>query len=328
MTPAFKFVMGGKDLTARLNKRLLNLTVTDEAGIKSDTFELTLDDTPPHIDLPTRGQKVVISLGYLETGLVTMGTYEIDEVEVSGSPDQIRISGKATSMSGGIKTRRTKGHSGKTFKQIVTEIAARHDLTPVVDDELADLSPAHVAQTNESDMHFLTRLAEDNGGVFKVADGKAVFAKRDRVKSVSGKTVHPVTVTMGQNVLSWRLATQSRGHYAQVTARYHDYKTGQLIDVTVGKSGASSRTLTKRYASEAEARRAANAEADRLKRGTGTLTLDIVGNARVAAEGRLTTVGFRPGVNGTWRMKSVKHTLDSGGFKTSIETETPKDSKS
>ena len=44
MNPTFQIVADKRDITAEIKDRLLRLTVTDSAGIKSDTAEITLDD--------------------------------------------------------------------------------------------------------------------------------------------------------------------------------------------------------------------------------------------------------------------------------------------
>jgi phage protein D len=44
MTPDFRIHADSQDITERIQDRLLSLRVTDEAGIKSDTVELNLDD--------------------------------------------------------------------------------------------------------------------------------------------------------------------------------------------------------------------------------------------------------------------------------------------
>ena len=49
---ALKLKINGADKTALITDRLESLTVTDQAGLDSDTLSLTLDDRAPHIKLP------------------------------------------------------------------------------------------------------------------------------------------------------------------------------------------------------------------------------------------------------------------------------------
>ena len=93
ITPAFIIKADGLDITAKVNSRLLDLTIKDDAGRESDTFSLTLDDAGGNpsragtIALPRDGAIIEIWLGYLETGLHFMGRFTVDEVS-SESPIQ------------------------------------------------------------------------------------------------------------------------------------------------------------------------------------------------------------------------------------------------
>ncbi len=44
MTPTFRIVADGADITALINDRLLLLRTTDKPGMESDDFELRIDD--------------------------------------------------------------------------------------------------------------------------------------------------------------------------------------------------------------------------------------------------------------------------------------------
>jgi phage protein D len=55
MTPRFRIVVDGTDITALLNDRLIQLSVTDKTGMESDEFELRIDDRDGLVTLPRRG---------------------------------------------------------------------------------------------------------------------------------------------------------------------------------------------------------------------------------------------------------------------------------
>ena len=44
MTPTFRIVADGADITSLINDRLLLLRTTDKPGMESDDFELSVDD--------------------------------------------------------------------------------------------------------------------------------------------------------------------------------------------------------------------------------------------------------------------------------------------
>ena len=54
MTPDFEVWAAGVNITSQVKDRLISLTVTDEAGFKSDAVEIALDDRDNAIELPFR----------------------------------------------------------------------------------------------------------------------------------------------------------------------------------------------------------------------------------------------------------------------------------
>ena len=88
MQPLFRLYAGSKEITAAIRDRLIELVVTDEAGIQSDALKLTLDDRRREdgaiAELPRIGTVLTVSLGYAETTLVAMGSFIVDEVEKIG----------------------------------------------------------------------------------------------------------------------------------------------------------------------------------------------------------------------------------------------------
>jgi len=75
MTPDFNLWVEGQMITGLIRNRLVSIRVTDEVGITSDTVEICLDDRDSLLELPRTGAKLQVSIGYQETGLVSMGVY-------------------------------------------------------------------------------------------------------------------------------------------------------------------------------------------------------------------------------------------------------------
>jgi len=94
--------------------------------------------------------------------------------------------------------------------------------------------------------------------------------------------------------------------------------------VTVGENQGVKR-LRKTCASEAEAKQAAIAERDRLKRTPASLDLTLaLGRPDACPEQRVKISGFKPEIDAiTWLIAEVSHRLDSnGGFTTDLRLET------
>ena len=131
MTPNFRIVADGADITALINDRLLLLRTTDKPGMESDDFELRIDDRDSAVSLPSRGASIEVFLGYSGTALTRLGRYTVDEVELSGPPDTLVIRGKASDMRGSGKTTRSGSWEGVSLASIVKDVAARNGWSPV-----------------------------------------------------------------------------------------------------------------------------------------------------------------------------------------------------
>ena len=223
MTPAWLILADGVDVTGNFNDRLLSLTVTDNEGLKSDTCEIEVDDRDGRLAVPRKGTLLSISMGYRETGLTLMGVYTVDEVELSGFPRKMRISGSAADLRDKLKAQRNKGYEGKTVGEIVKEIAGRHGLTPAVGSSLASFRYDYLGQTEESDLHFLTRLARRHDALAKVANGRLLLTKRGEAKAASGAALVEAIIGAAQ-VIEYSATFQDRPAHKKSKASWWDRK--------------------------------------------------------------------------------------------------------
>lgn len=94
--PFFRITVDGIDISSTLASRLVNLSLTDAAGVKSDQVQFTLSDTALFSKLaePSAGAEIKVWLGYAFQ-LKYMGMFVADTVEVQGPPDQMTVTGYA-----------------------------------------------------------------------------------------------------------------------------------------------------------------------------------------------------------------------------------------
>lgn len=320
MRPMFRITADGGDITANVQDRLISMTITDEAGMESDSLELTLDDRGGVIAVPRRGAKLRVSLGYDKSGLADMGSYVVDEVEISRPPEQMRIRGKAADMIESIKAPRTKEWRDTTIEEIVEEIADRHDLRAKVAEELGEMERPYVAQTDESDLHFLTRLGKELDAVVKVAGGTLVFAPYGQAaQTVGGGSLPTVSIAPGDEI-DVRVTIAERGKYGSVVARWHEQKKAEQHEEKAG-DGDPVLQLPGMYPNKEQAEQAAEARLKAASRGKSQLSMSMPGNVQLAAEARISLTGFREGIDGAWTVTSVTHTLDSSGYRSSLQAE-------
>jgi phage protein D len=320
MRPDYNIKANGQDITALIKKHFISMTVVDEAGVKSDTFELRLSDHQNELELPRKDAELIVSMGY-ENALSMMGVYIVDEVDLIGPPDIIIIRAKAAKMSGSLKAPKAKSWHETTLGNIVGTIASEHGLEAKVAAELSGIEIAHVDQTDESNLHFLTRLAKQYDAIAKPTAKRLIVAPKGQSKSSSGKALSAINVPRSATS-SHRITLADRGKYASVRASWHNLDTGQSETVIAG-TGKPAYTLRQKYDNQAGAMAAAKAKLSAFNRGQGVGNINLsIGNAEVMAESPITLSGFRAGVDGKWVASRVVHTLNKSGYTSKLDLET------
>ena len=321
MRPDFKIIANGTDITPLIADRLLSLTVTDERGEKSDTAVIEIDNRERRIAVPPTGATMEIWLGYRKTGQTRLGVFTCDEIELSGPPDVLTIEGKAADMGKSLKAAKTRSWDAMTLGGIVSTIAGEHGLTPKTAEDLAATAYEHLDQTDESDLHFLTRLARDLDAVAKPAQRHLLFVPRGDTKAASGALLTPVAASPADLAGGWKARFADRGRYTAVKAYWHDVEGAARREVMAG-SGRPVFTLRNPFPSEAEAIAAARAKLRALGRGTATFEAEFIGRPDFAAEAPLNLQGFGAAVDGAWVLTQVTHSYrDGSGYRCSIEAE-------
>lgn len=322
MTPAFRILADGADITRLFADRLLSLSVTDDAGITADAFEASLDNRDRRIDIPSAGAVLDVALGYAPKP-VCMGLYTIDEVEDSGPPDTLTLRGKSADMAASLKSQKTRDWDSTTLGELVSAIAGEHGLTPACHASLADTRIEHLDQTAESDLNLLTRLAEDHGALFKPAAGHLVFCPRGLCQTPDGAPL-PVIQLAATDVTRWASSLTERQFYRAVKAKWREQASSNEHWLTVGE-GEPVMMLRHPYRSEAEALAAAEGKLRGLARGRSSLRLDLPGRPDLAAEHPLRITGLGPLADGDWIIQRVVHRLDASGYVSTLEAVRPDD---
>jgi hypothetical protein len=318
MQIAFQVIADGADVTAKIGDRLLELTLTDEAGQTADTAEIEIDDRDYRVALPEVGAKLTISVGF-KGALVEIGQYVVDDISGQVGPDTMTISAKSADMRAGIKSPRTRAWECITVGDLVEKIAGEHGLRPQISDSLKGVVLDYVAQTTESDLNLLTRVARDLGATVKPAGGAIVFVKTGEGKAADGTDLPVFVVHRTQMTsASWQLT--GRGVYGRVVAEWSERDSATVHKVTAGKDDPE-QVLRTRYASKAAARRAADAALDRSKRGGGTISVELGGFwGDLTAEAKVDLQGIKSELTGEWLITRVTHRL-SGTLTTSFDAE-------
>jgi phage protein D len=330
-----------KDLSLRLEPRLMSLTLTDNAGLEADQLDITLSDADGMLDIPERGVKLALALGRSDIGLIDKGVYTVDEVEHSGTPDQLTIKAKSANLRDTLLIKKERSWHKTTVGAIVKKIAGEHKLKPAVSPELAKMAVAHLDQQSESDSSLLTRLGEQFDALVTVKAGNLVFYAIGAGMSINGEPLPDVLIVRSSGD-QHRFSVSDRDGCVGVTANYYDKKAGKQGSVTIreadlkkktrdqGKGdskvsagGSNVKTLRHTYASLTTAKRGATAALKKALRGASTFTLSLAqGRPDIIPELAAAVEGWKPEIDSvSWRVTRVTHQLSPSGLTTDLELE-------
>lgn len=320
--PSYRITLGDQDITPRINGRLINLTLREQRGMEADQLDITLSDHDGQLALPSRGAALEVAFGWEEEGLVDKGRFTVDEVQHSGTPDKLTLRARSADMRGQLPGKRTQSWHDITLLDIISTIAARHDLTPVVATKLGERRIAHIDQTDESDLNFLTRLGERFDAVATIKAGRMLFTVAGEALTASGNPMPSVPLTRRDGD-QHRYSITDRDAYSGVKAYWNDTQGAERQTVLAG-SDDNAKQLRPTYATEADALDAARAEWKRIQRGVAEFELTLaLGNARLTPEVTITTQGYKPEIDETeWLATKVVHSLNDGGYTSSLKLET------
>lgn len=321
--PAWRAVLDGRDLTDRIRPRLLELRLTECRGGEADQIDLAIHDHDGRMALPRRGVLLNVAIGWVDSGLVDKGSFRVDEVEYRGSPDVITVRARSADLTDPMRTRRERSWHATTLGAVVRNLAGEHGLKPRIASALAAIAIDHLDQTNESDVHLLTRLAQRFDAVATVKAGSLLFMPIGSGVTASGLALPSATVARRDGD-QFTYSVTDRDTYSGARAYWHDKSGARRKSVLAGDSGNAKRLRTT-FSSEKIARENAQAEWRRLQRGTARLSYQLaLGRAELFPEQRLIVTGFKPEIDGAgWLIERATHSITgSGGFTTQLELET------
>lgn len=323
--PAYRVSLDGRDITPTIDPRLVSLTLTQCRGDEADQLDLVLDDADGELAVPRTGVALSLALGWVganaDAELVDKGQFIVDEVEHGGAPDVLQIRARSADLRGALRNRIEQSWHDTTLGDVARTIAGRNGLRLSIDAGLGSTSIAHVDQANESDIGFLSRLAQRYDAVATVKVGRLVLLPINGARTASGAQMPALTLSR-QAGDQHRFHVADRDAYTGVRAYWHDSKRAKQVNVLVGTSGNAKR-LREGHATEADALAAAQAEWQRIQRGAATFELTLaVGLPGADAQRPLAVTGFKPEIDGTdWLVTRVVHAISDSGFTTRLEAQ-------
>ena len=321
MKPIFKVTADDKDITDILSPRLVSLNITDETGLVSDKAEILLDNRDNILEIPPRGTNLEISLGYENQDLVLMGSYIVDNIDLSSPPSRMRIIAKASNtkikdLTNKIRSPKSRSWHEYSLVGIVSKIAKEHKFISLIDEYFEQIYIAHIDQTNESDLSFLTNFARDYDAFIKFVAGKLIFAKKNKGATITGKELPKLELSENQ-ITSWRLNILDRGKFGKVIAKYHDFATAEEKKVTSG-TGELDYEMRYTFTDQNRALEAAKAKLAEFERGIAKLEISLPGNPILSAESKIIIPDIKYLKDKEWIIAAIAHDISDQGYQSTI----------
>lgn len=328
MQPDFKILINSQNINEHAHRNLMGIVHRDQRGWESDTLEIIIADPEAKAELPPRGRTAQIWIGYKGYPLDYRGAFEVDEVEHAGGAeqvDQITTRCKATNMRKSLKKPLTRSWHETKLGDLVAKIASDHDLQYRVSSNLQSIELEHIDQTNESDLHLITRLSEEYGAIGKVSDGYLLFVNKGESKTASGLPL-PITQISRSQTESHVYTIADREQFTGVKAEWRDTSKGKKESVIAGSSE-NAKTLRKTFKSEVEAQAAAASTWRAISKGKESINIECPSaDGQLFAEMPLILRGWRREIDGAgWVIDSIVTTLDADGWSQSITAERGED---
>ena len=310
-TPAIE-IYGANE--ALINQRLISWEHIDAAGIESDQLTLVLELEGLE-GLPSLGGKIGLRVGYLESGLVDKGQFLVARRTPTLFPFRVSLVATAAPFSAtdetGFLLRRSASHGPTTVGALFRELTSRHGFSPRVDPALSLMKIDHMDQSNESDMSFITRLANKYKVIAKPINELYVLARPGQAKSLSGKVLADVRLSVTRNnrpgdhgFITAALDDTARDKSQGCKVSWWDAAAGVFREVTVGK--APFKVVRQGCQSENEARAVGEGEVRNMGRQKLKVKISCPGNPDFSAEGLVLLDDTWPDfMRGRWSIDKV-----------------------
>lgn len=326
----------GVNISADIAPYLTSFTYTDNASDKADDISFTLEDRKRLWTddwFPTKGDKVKVSIAVHEweapdkTETLPCGTFEVDEVSVSGPPNTVTLKAISTLITKPMRQEKhTKAWENVKLSAIAGDIANKNSLKlfwDCADDPFLERRD----QVEMSDLEFLCTLAKDYGINTKVTDTQLVCYSSEEYESKA-----PVgEFSFGdKKLISWSFTSKAAGTYKAARLMYHDPVKNTSIDVTEKSEDdteGTGRTLiiNQKADSIADAKKIAKEKLKSANKKEITGNISLMGDLRFVGGSNIKISGFGA-FDGEYVIEKATHTV-SGSYTTKLDLSMGKEAK-
>lgn len=321
-SPQWVLTYLGMNITTDVSQMVLAIRYIDRLENASGELEVDLEDSAKLWQgpwYPSLGDTVSLQIGYSGEDLLDCGKFQIDELELEGPPDVMRLRCLAAYITPAMRTANTVAYENVGLLEIAAQIAAKYQLSLVTAsaESESDLVFARVTQRRMMDLEFLKRLAREHNFDFTVRAGQLIFYARASLESVPA-----VLTIMRSDTVRFSFRNRTRRIYNGAVFSYFDPDTKELITQSVAADPPSPTGDTLKIVARCENAQQAQVKAEALLHlhnmvfvdasleGPGTTVLVAGNNVQLSGWGAL---------DGTYLIETAQHHLArSAGYSTSI----------
>lgn len=321
-SPKWILTYSGVNITSDVSEMVLAIRYVDRLDGASGEVEIDIEDSSKLWQgpwYPALGEVVSLQIGYQNEALLDCGDFQIDELELDGPPDVMRLRCLAAYITPAMRTANTVAYENLGLLEIAAQIAAKYRLTLVIasSESESDLRFARVTQRRQTDLEFLKRLAREHNFDFSVRAGQLIFYDRAALESV------PAAITIARSdTMRFSFRNRARRIYDGAEFSYFDPDTKELITQSVSADSPSPTGDSLKIVARCENSRQAQLKAaallhlhnmvfiDASLEGPGNTVLVAGNNALLSGWGAL---------DGTYLIETAQHRLSrASGYTTSI----------
>ena len=321
-SPQWILSYSGVNITADVSQMVLAIRYVDRLDGASGELEVELEDSTKQWQgpwYPALGHVVSLQIGYSGETLLDCGEFQIDELELDGPPDVMRLRCLAAYITPAMRTANTVAYENIGILEIAGQIAAKYGLTVVTatDDSESDLVFARVTQRRQMDLEFLKRLAREHNFDFTVRAGQLIFYARPVLEAVAA-----VLTILRSDVVRFSFRNRARRIYDGAEFSYFDPDTKQLITQSVAADSPSPTGDTLKIVARCENAQQAQVKAEALLHLHNMVFVDASiegpGNTVLVAGNNVQLSGWGE-LDGTYLIETAQHHLARAtGYSTSI----------
>jgi len=320
--------LDGVDISADINKYLLQMTYTDHEEDKTDDLQISLDDregiwlTEWLNSGETKGAElsaVIIQKNFESDGndrVLDCGKFNIDSLDGSGPPAAVAI--KATSLpftSAARTATHTKPWENIKLSVIAGDIAGKSGLTLMYESALDPLYTRR-EQVEQSDIAFLQGLCKDAGISLKVTNGFMVlFDAADYEQKGAVREIKRGVA----DVLNYRFGTGTNDtRYKSCHVSYTDPTTGQTFEGTYTprtppEGAEQTLKINEKVKSNDEAKQLAKKRLRQKNKNEFQAEFTLVGDVRLVAGVTVKVIGWGM-FDGKYIIETATHSVNASGY--------------